>query len=58
MTDTTTSPRRVYLDNGGRAALHPLARTALAQAIDDGWADPRRLYAEARRAAVLLDGAR
>lgn len=58
MTDTTTPPRRVYLDNGGRAALHPLARTALNQAVDDGWADPRRLYAEARRAAVLLDGAR
>lgn len=58
MTDTTTPPRRVYLDNGGRAALHPLARTAFDQAMDEGWADPRRLYAEARRAARLLDGAR
>lgn len=58
MTDTTTPPRRVYLDNGGRALLHPLARTAFDQALDDGWADPRRLHAEARRAAVLLDGAR
>ncbi len=58
MTDTTTPPGRVYLDNGGRALLHPLARTAFDQALDDGWADPRRLHAEARRAAVLLDGAR
>ncbi|MHA7133212.1 cysteine desulfurase family protein [Oerskovia turbata] len=58
MTDTTTPPRRVHLDNGGRAPLHPLARAAFDQALDDGWADPRRLSAESRRAAVLLDGAR
>ena len=58
MTDTTTDSHRVYLDNGGRAGLHPLARAAFDQAMDDGWADPRRLHAEARRAAVLLDGAR
>jgi len=58
VTDTTTDSHRVYLDNGGRAGLHPLARAAFDQAMDDGWADPRRLHAEARRAAVLLDGAR
>lgn len=65
MTDTTppTTPgaeprRRVLLDNGGRAPWHPLARRALLQAIDDGWADPRRLHAEGRRAARLLDAAR
>lgn len=72
MTDTTdptgngsptTSPTapgrpRVHLDNGGAAPLHPLARQALLQALDDGWADPHRLHTEGRRAAGLLDGAR
>ena len=72
MTDTTdpTGPRspaprpgstagaRVHLDNGGAAPLHPLARQALLQALDDGWADPHRLHSEGRRAARLLDGAR
>lgn len=32
-------------------------RTFLA-ALEDGWADPRRLHAEGRRARALLDGAR
>jgi len=48
----------VHLDNGGGAPLHPLARQALVQALDDGWADPHRLHTEGRRAARLLDGAR
>ncbi|MEP7764185.1 aminotransferase class V-fold PLP-dependent enzyme [Sanguibacter sp. 25GB23B1] len=51
-------PRRVHLDAGGNARLHPLARRALLQAIDDGWSDPRRLHSESRRAATLLAGAR
>lgn len=54
----TLTTQRVHLDNGGRAPWHPLARQALLQALDDGWADPRRLHAEGRRAARLLDGAR
>lgn len=49
---------RVHLDAGGNARLHPLARRALLQAIDDGWSDPRRLHSESRRAAALLAGAR
>jgi cysteine desulfurase len=55
---TPAPPRRVHLDNGGSAPWHPLARQAFLQALDDGWADPRRLHAEGRRAALLLDGAR
>ena len=51
-------PVRVHLDAGGNARLHPLARRALLQAIDDGWSDPRRLGSESRRAAALLAGAR
>ena len=49
---------RVHLDAGGRARWHPLARQALSQALEDGWGDPRRLHAEGRRAARLIDGAR
>jgi cysteine desulfurase len=55
---THTTRSRVLLDNGGRAPWHPLARQAFEQALDDGWADPRRLHAEGRRAAALLAGAR
>jgi cysteine desulfurase len=55
---TPSTPDRVHLDNGGRAPWHPLARQAFEQALADGWADPRRLHAEGRRAARLLDGAR
>ncbi|ADG74978.1 Cysteine desulfurase [Cellulomonas flavigena DSM 20109] len=46
------------LDVAGHARLHPAARTAFLEALDQGWADPRRLFAEARRARLLLDDAR
>jgi cysteine desulfurase len=36
----------------------PAARTTLLAALDAGWADPRRLYAEGRAARALLDQAR
>ena len=36
----------------------PAARATLMAALDAGWADPRRLYTEGRRARVLLDQAR
>jgi len=49
---------RVFLDAGGRAPVHPAARQAYAAALADGWADPRRLYTEARQARALLDAAR
>lgn len=38
--------------------LHPVARQALLAALDEGWADPARLYREGRRARLLLDAAR
>ncbi|WP_250444395.1 aminotransferase class V-fold PLP-dependent enzyme [Actinotalea sp. C106] len=50
--------KRTYLDAGGRAPLHPAGLAAQAAAFDDGWADPRRLHAEGRRARMLLDAAR
>jgi cysteine desulfurase len=36
----------------------PAARATLMAALDAGWADPRRLYAEGRAARALLDQAR
>lgn len=51
------APARVLLD-GAAAPLLPAAREVLLAALDAGWADPRRLYAEARQARRLLDDAR
>jgi cysteine desulfurase len=47
-----------YLDAASAVPLHPVAREALLAALDDGWADPNRLYASGRRARLLLDTAR
>lgn len=47
-----------FLDAASGPPLHPAAREALLAALDDGWADPTRLYAAGRRARRLLDGAR
>ncbi|MGC5380093.1 cysteine desulfurase family protein [Micromonospora sp. DT68] len=52
------SPSPVYLDAATAAPLHPVARQALLAALEDGWADPGKLYAQARRARQLLDAAR
>src|SRR5262245_20641776 len=38
--------------------MHPTARETFLAALDAGWADPRRLYTEARTARRLLDQAR
>ena len=47
-----------YLDAAAGLPLHPAARTALLAALDDGWADPTKLYSAGRRGRMLLDGAR
>ncbi|MFH9830721.1 cysteine desulfurase/sulfurtransferase TusA family protein [Streptomyces sp. NPDC017201] len=47
-----------YFDAASSAPLHPVARQALQASLDEGWADPARLYREGRRAALLLDAAR
>lgn len=54
----TGAPARGYLDAGGHAPVHPRAREAYLAAWAEGWADPRRLHTEGRRARLLLDGAR
>ncbi|MFF4711630.1 cysteine desulfurase/sulfurtransferase TusA family protein [Streptomyces eurythermus] len=47
-----------YFDAASAAPLHPVARQALLASLDEGWADPARLYREGRKARMLLDAAR
>ncbi|MET7611108.1 aminotransferase class V-fold PLP-dependent enzyme [Streptomyces seoulensis] len=47
-----------FFDVASGGALHPVARQALLASLDEGWADPGRLYREGRRARMLLDAAR
>ncbi|MGZ3115094.1 aminotransferase class V-fold PLP-dependent enzyme [Streptomyces sp. H62] len=47
-----------YFDAASAVPLHPVARQALLASLDEGWADPTRLYREGRRARLLLDAAR
>jgi cysteine desulfurase len=47
-----------YLDAATAAPLHPVAREAFLAALEEGWADPDRLYSAGRRAGRLLDAAR
>ncbi|RKE18721.1 cysteine desulfurase/sulfurtransferase TusA family protein [Streptomyces sp. TLI_171] len=47
-----------YFDAASTAPLHPVARQALLAALDEGWADPARLYRSGRQARMLLDAAR
>lgn len=56
-THLLSNPRRVLLD-AASAPMLPSARATLMAALDAGWADPQRLYAEGRRARALLDQAR
>jgi cysteine desulfurase len=48
----------VYLDTASSEPLHPAARAVLDQALERGYADPRRLHGRARDARILLDNAR
>ena len=54
----TGSFRSVYLDTASSEPLHPAARDAMLAALDQGYADPRRLHAPARNARLILDNAR
>jgi len=55
---TSDSAHRVLLEVAGRAPWHPAAREAFGALVEQGWADPRRLSAEGRRARLLLEAAR
>ena len=45
-------------DAASSESLHPAARTAFLAALEQGYADPRRLHGAARSARLLLDNAR
>jgi cysteine desulfurase len=47
-----------YLDGASSEPLHPVARETLLAALEQGYADPRRLHGAARTARLLLDNAR
>jgi len=47
-----------YLDSASAEQLHPAARAVLEQALEAGYADPRRLHGPARNARIMLDNAR
>ncbi|MCW2854021.1 MAG: iscS 2 [Nocardioides sp.] len=47
-----------YLDSASAEPLHPAARETLLAALDQGYADPRRLHRPGRNARLLLDNAR
>jgi cysteine desulfurase len=54
--ETQDSP--AYFDAAAAAPLHPVARQALQAALDDGWADPGKVYRAGRLAHHLLEAAR
>ncbi|MEP9381004.1 cysteine desulfurase family protein [Nocardioides cheoyonin] len=47
-----------YLDAASSEPLHPAARDVLLAAVDQGYADPRRLHGPGRNARLLIDNAR
>lgn len=47
-----------YLDSASSEPLHPAARAVLEQALERGYADPRRLHGPGRNARLMLDKAR
>lgn len=55
---TSIPGERVLLEVAGHAPWHPAAREAFGAAVEEGWADPRRLSSEGRRARLLLESAR
>ncbi|MCW2786315.1 MAG: iscS 2 [Marmoricola sp.] len=58
MTAPGEQPPATYLDTASSEPLHPAARAVLEQALEAGYADPRRLHGPARNARILLDNAR
>jgi cysteine desulfurase len=55
---TSGDGRGVYWDAASSEPLHPAAREAFLAALDQGYADPRRLHRAGRSARLLLDNAR
>jgi cysteine desulfurase len=58
VTPTPSGPPPGFFDAASGEPLSPVGRQALLTALDSGWADPARLYREARRAGQLLEASR
>jgi len=56
--DPAATPPAVDLDAASSEPLHPAARETLLAALEQGYADPRRLHRPGRSARLLLDNAR
>ena len=56
--DRAATAPAVDLDAASAEPLHPAAREVLLAALDQGYADPRRLHRAGRSARLLLDNAR
>lgn len=56
--EPTRDPARRVLLDAASGPLHPAARDLLVAALERGWADPGRRYAEAAAARRMLDQAR
>ncbi|GAA6525766.1 aminotransferase class V-fold PLP-dependent enzyme [Intrasporangium sp. DVR] len=56
--ESPSLPLQRRLLDAATGPLHPVARDTLAAALEAGWADPSRVYAEGRRAGALLARAR
>ena len=55
---TSGASSDIYWDAASSEPLHPAARKAYLAALDQGYADPRRLHRAGRSARLLLDNAR
>jgi cysteine desulfurase len=58
VTPTPSGPPPGFFDAASGLPLSPVGREALLASLDSGWADPARLYREARRAGQLLEASR
>ena len=56
--DPVATPPAIDLDAASSEPLHPAARETLLAALEQGYADPRRLHRSGRSARLLLDNAR
>lgn len=56
--DPAAPLRAGYLDAASSEPLHPAAAQVLREALEQGYADPRRLHSPGRSARLMLDNAR
>jgi cysteine desulfurase len=55
---SSPAPRSVYLDWNATTPPHPAVLAAMAEAAENGWANPASVHAPGRRARALVEDAR